>query len=52
MRGNSKNALANTEVTKMMIKETKSNAGFSEEVLIGLSNFLLIGLVYLSRLER
>lgn len=36
----------------MMIKETKSNTGFSEEVLIGLLSFLLIGLVYLSRLER
>ena len=36
----------------MVIKKTKSNAGFSEEVLSGLSNFLLIGSVYLFVLER
>jgi len=30
----------------------ESNAGFNEEVLIRFSNFLLIGSVYLSGLER
>jgi hypothetical protein len=29
-----------------------SNAGFNEKVLVGLSNFLFIVEVYLSRLER
>ena len=30
----------------------ESNAGFNEKVLISFSNFLLIGSVYLSGLER